>query len=171
MHGGLQTLAPVSSASLQHFSNTLRQESRQEDRRKVDIASYTHFWSLLVADWNRNLSLFGWFPTRLLFLIVSGLWNCLSWSFSAAREIFLELDSVWVELIDNMKLLSRLHFGHIVFTNHQRIYGSGVQTQLERIWQKNLVNNELQAYTQVQVSSSPVSLWRILCCTLLAVQL
>lgn len=117
LHWGLQTKVPVSNTSL-------------SGERRVDISSYTHFCSFLMADWNRHLCLFKCFQTGLLFVALSLLWSCVSWSFGVATEIFLELDSVWVELIDNIELLSRLQFGHIVFTNYQRVYGSGVQTQL-----------------------------------------
>lgn len=117
----------------------------------MGISFYTHFWSFLVADWNRHLCLFGCFQTGLLSVAMSVLRSCVSWSFGTAREIFLELDSVWVELIDKTELLSRLQFGHIVFTNYQRVYGSWVQTQLGKKTKTWLLLTGLCKFVQLKM--------------------
>lgn len=147
LHWGLQTLAPMSNTFLQHNNNTHIRSTEIQTRGKTcgyqvcahpfPFVSYTAFCCFSMADWHGHLfCLFGCFHTWLLSTAISGLWSRLSWSLGATvapSGILLELYSVLVELIDNMKLLSGLHFDHIVLTHHHRIYGGGVQAQL---WNK-----------------------------------
>lgn len=96
--------------------------------------SHCVFYVFSQAVWHRGLfCLFGCFHTQSLSVALSLLWSHLSGSFVspvAPGGILLELYSVWVELVDNMKLLSGLHFDLTVLTHHHRVYGCWVQAQL-----------------------------------------
>lgn len=109
-----------------------------------------------MADRHRYFfCLFGCF--RSLSVAPSILWCRLSWSFGTSRVhicILPELYSVWVQLIDNMKLLTGLHFHFIPFTHHRRVYWRGVKAQLQNKDGKMVNSNrcskqhsELQAFS------------------------